>query len=872
MESSEQKHYELRSRSRSRSETPQILSRTVTENEGSEHHYELRSRDRSMTPGEVTSSRRSASRSLPSSVVKARNKNMDTITEKDDTLTDNNSDTQSKSSDKSVTITKSTKKLERRSERQRIKRQIIENGESECKSEVDDSDAKSETKERKRESITPKRQMTSDYSSEEGDREDVPSRPGSAYEFYKQQGEYWNKFPKTDYTYSQTSTCRYEVAPGVMAIPNMSRRSLHSDNSFFSSQGSNSQSLSQSSKESFNEENNTMDVSEIRRDLSDGVPQLLPHIRGSGTAVGQSVIYKRTHVEQYNSTRRDYVYDSTSDNQINEKYESWANPLLKSNAVARYRSAANVDSDTELDEAVAVKNYKYRLKDTQSFYKFTSLISTWFFATLHLVTFGQFKKKEFSTSHYYRRYEDTKWSRLRLRIDKVMQHMYLLLVKVVLLDSWLLSKASNIRERAQGRRTKILWLVLLPLFLTIGGWFLPQIWSVISLSSKHSLPEIKEQVPTAQTYVHNEDSEANKELRDMVNLLIGRVQHLEAARVEHSEHLSNVTQILEELKRVDSSIWKHYDEKLVNLGQELQTQAGNRETLKNEVLESMRIELKTLKNLYTQLKSCCDMAEANIVTDKEIEDKTNKVFSRYFGDGFSKQDIVRIFQIMNSKIQQDEAQKQTSSASSPSPEPGGDSNAMGIAEIRQIVLGILKIYDADKTGRVDYALESAGGQIISTRCTQRYNIYTRAFKVLGLTLYYESNNPRTVIQGTNTLQPGMCWAFQDFPGYLLIKLRTMIYVTGFTVEHAPRSILPNGEMKSAPKKFNVWGLRAENDLEPVMFGEYEFLDNNESLQYFSVQNTSITTPYGYVEMRIHSNHGQLEYTCLYRFRVHGNLA
>jgi len=37
-------------------------------------------------------------------------------------------------------------------------------------------------------------------------------------------------FPKTDYTYSQASKCRYEIAPGVLAMPNMSRRSLHADN------------------------------------------------------------------------------------------------------------------------------------------------------------------------------------------------------------------------------------------------------------------------------------------------------------------------------------------------------------------------------------------------------------------------------------------------------------------------------------------------------------------------------------------------------------------------------------------------------------------------------------------------------------------
>ncbi|KOC70809.1 SUN domain-containing protein 1, partial [Habropoda laboriosa] len=188
--------------------------------------------------------------------------------------------------------------------------------------------------------------------------------------------------------------------------------------------------------------------------------------------------------------------------------------------------------------------------------------------------------------------------------------------------------------------------------------------------------------------------------------------------------------------------------------------------------------------------------------------------------------------------------------------------------VREIVKEALKVYDADKTGRVDYALEPAGGQIISTRCTQIYDIRTRAFKLLTFTLYHENNNPRTVIQG-NPIQPGACWAFQGFPGYLLIKLRNSIYVTGFTVEHAPKSILPNGEMKSAPKKFNVWGFVDENDPEPVMFGDYEFAASADSLQYFPVLNTTIEAPYEYVELRVHSNHGQLEYTCLYRFRVHG---
>lgn len=47
-----------------------------------------------------------------------------------------------------------------------------------------------------------------------------------SYKEYKEAGEYWNKYPKTDYTYSRLSPHRREVVPGVIAMPNMSRKSL----------------------------------------------------------------------------------------------------------------------------------------------------------------------------------------------------------------------------------------------------------------------------------------------------------------------------------------------------------------------------------------------------------------------------------------------------------------------------------------------------------------------------------------------------------------------------------------------------------------------------------------------------------------------
>lgn len=48
----------------------------------------------------------------------------------------------------------------------------------------------------------------------------------AAFKEYKEAGEYWNKYPKTDYTYSKLSQQRREIKPGIIAMPNMSRRSL----------------------------------------------------------------------------------------------------------------------------------------------------------------------------------------------------------------------------------------------------------------------------------------------------------------------------------------------------------------------------------------------------------------------------------------------------------------------------------------------------------------------------------------------------------------------------------------------------------------------------------------------------------------------
>lgn len=104
-------------------------------------------------------------------------------------------DNQSTKSDSST-----TRKAERRSERQRVKRQIFANGQSESKEHTPDQKA-----EQKRKSVTPNRILTSDYSPDTGGKANPPKRPRSAHEIYQQAGEWWK------YVYFELFTMHYVV-------------------------------------------------------------------------------------------------------------------------------------------------------------------------------------------------------------------------------------------------------------------------------------------------------------------------------------------------------------------------------------------------------------------------------------------------------------------------------------------------------------------------------------------------------------------------------------------------------------------------------------------------------------------------------------
>ena len=194
------------------------------------------------------------------------------------------------------------------------------------------------------------------------------------------------------------------------------------------------------------------------------------------------------------------------------------------------------------------------------------------------------------------------------------------------------------------------------------------------------------------------------------------------------------------------------------------------------------------------------------------------------------------------------------------------SQGLNRTEVLEIVKNSLIQYDADKTGMFDYALETAGGSVVSTRCTETFVQKTAMYSIFGIPIWYPSNNPRTIIQPG--VQPGECWAFKGSSGYIVIQLSEPIVPTRFSMEHISKSMSPSGKIDSAPKDFVVYGLRSEKDVDPVRLGAFTYSQDTDPLQFFEMTKP-VDEPFPFVELDILSNHGNVNYTCLYRFRVHG---
>ncbi|KAG0246626.1 hypothetical protein B0O80DRAFT_424082 [Mortierella sp. GBAus27b] len=248
------------------------------------------------------------------------------------------------------------------------------------------------------------------------------------------------------------------------------------------------------------------------------------------------------------------------------------------------------------------------------------------------------------------------------------------------------------------------------------------------------------------------------------------------------------------------------------------------------------------------------------------------------------------------------------------------SDNRALTEVEQeLIMGLideaLEKYSADAIGKPDFALWSAGGRIIPLLTSPSYYQEVKPTIWGQLGLKYLVKLPRRENPSEKAIQPdvhaGECWAMQGRDGQLGVRLAREIYVEEVTIEHADPSVVL--DTNSAPKELEIWGIGADEGTElaasndPIRKAGQQQQQQQQKLgsgntnkegsqwregipwegatllttirydteggkprQTFSIPLSKQTNPSMAVVVRVKSNWGHPNYTCLYRVRVHGH--
>ena len=165
----------------------------------------------------------------------------------------------------------------------------------------------------------------------------------------------------------------------------------------------------------------------------------------------------------------------------------------------------------------------------------------------------------------------------------------------------------------------------------------------------------------------------------------------------------------------------------------------------------------------------------------------------------------------------------------------------------------------------DFALESAGGEILQEMTTRGLASSSAMIKIWNFPIFYHTMSARVAIQPD--VNPGNCFAYGGGDGTLGVKLSHPIVIQNVTIEHIPKAIALSGSIDSAPKDFTFYGLSGNpNQWSTQELGRFTFDMDGPPTQTFNVENTRII--YG-AKFHFRSNWGNQHHTCIYRVRVHG---
>ena len=177
-----------------------------------------------------------------------------------------------------------------------------------------------------------------------------------------------------------------------------------------------------------------------------------------------------------------------------------------------------------------------------------------------------------------------------------------------------------------------------------------------------------------------------------------------------------------------------------------------------------------------------------------------------------------------------------------------------------------------RSSRKDFASFSAGASIIepltSPTWTHHRKIRSSKLPFYKTTEKITGSPPVTVL--ISDLSLGTCWPFHGTTGQVAIRLSRAIWIDGITIGHVSKSLAY--DIQTAPKEFELWGLdnRSQDKRGTLILTGTYSISGSTNYQEFSVlpQKKQL---FSEVVLKVKSNHGNADLTCVYRIQVHGEV-
>jgi len=168
--------------------------------------------------------------------------------------------------------------------------------------------------------------------------------------------------------------------------------------------------------------------------------------------------------------------------------------------------------------------------------------------------------------------------------------------------------------------------------------------------------------------------------------------------------------------------------------------------------------------------------------------------------------------------------------------------------------------------KIDFACAGHGGSIEMAMTSDTYRpSIPFSIKSLFYPFVSPAKGPQTVISPT-IVTPGDCWPMNSTHGFVTVKLAIPINITSISYHHIEYSRIL--DIKSTPQNIKMYGLNEASDLKTMLGAfKYDIKSAPGGIQEFKLQKPSPI--FRYIQFEIDGNYGNQQYTCLYRFGVHG---